>query len=300
MYNAYVNAGGVVISDPYNADKAEVVIDALFGTGMKKPLAGDFQDAAMWFNERQALHISVDIPSGLDPMTGRWVGGVKGCMADITLAMLAPKAGCFMCEGADAAGVVEVNELGVSVPLSTIGLVEPDDFRHVLEERSRNSHKGNYGHVAVVGGETGTIGAAVLAARAAIVTGAGRVTVEFMSDKAPAFDTIYPELMVADGEVDLTKTSCNVVGCGMGFSDKARKRLTDAIAAPVPLILDADALRMIADDMSLQDALLARKAHTVITRVKLPPSSAAPSKKFKPIVLVQPANSLFRPALFRF
>lgn len=99
-------------------------------------------------------------------MTGRWVGGVKGCMADITLAMLAPKAGCFMCEGADAAGVVEVNELGVSVPLSTIGLVEPDDFRHVLEERSRNSHKGNYGHVAVVGGETGTIGAAVLAARA--------------------------------------------------------------------------------------------------------------------------------------
>ena len=50
-----------------------------------------------------------------------------------------------------------MNELGVSVPLSTIGLVEPDDFRHVLEERSRNSHKGNYGHVAVVGGETGTI-----------------------------------------------------------------------------------------------------------------------------------------------
>ena len=265
MYNAYVNAGGTVISDPYNADKAEVVIDALFGTGMKKPLAGDFQDAAMWFNERQALHISVDIPSGLDPMTGRWVGGVKGCMADITLAMLAPKACCFMCEGADAAGFVEVNELGVSVPLSTLGLVEPDDFRHVLEERSRNSHKGNYGHVAVVGGETGTIGAAVLAARAAIVTGAGRVTVEFMSDKAPAFDTIYPELMVADGEIDLTKTSCNVVGCGMGFSDKARKRLADAIAAPVPLILDADALRMIADDMSLQDALLARKAHTVIT-----------------------------------
>lgn len=59
----------------------------------------------------------------------------------------------------------------------------------------------------------------------AIGDGAGRVTVEFMSDKAPAFDTIYPELMVADGEIDLTKTSCNVVGCGMGFPDKARKRL---------------------------------------------------------------------------
>lgn len=265
MYEAYTAAGGKVIADPYNADKAEVVVDALFGTGLKKPLQGDYQDAAMWFNERQALHISVDIPSGLDPMTGRWVGGVKGCMADVTLAMLAPKAGCYMCEGADAAGVVELNELGVSVPLSTIGLIEPDDFRHLLEERSRNSHKGTYGHVAVVGGETGTIGAAVLAARAAIVSGAGCVTVEFMSDKAPAFDTIYPELMVSAGEIDLTQTDCNVVGCGMGFSAKARKRLEDAIASPVPLIVDADALRMIADDVTLQDKLLARKAHTVIT-----------------------------------
>lgn len=265
MYEAYAAAGGAVIADPYNADKADVVVDALFGTGLKKPLAGEFQDAAMWFNERQALHVSVDIPSGLDSMTGRWVGGVKGCMADVTISMLAPKAGCFMCEGADAAGVVEVNELGVSVPLSTVGLIEPDDFRHVLEERSRNSHKGDYGHVAVVGGETGTIGAAILAARAAIVTGAGRVTVEFMSNKAPAFDAIYPELMIADGEIDLSKTSCNVVGCGMGFSEKARKRLRQAIEAPVPLILDADALRILAEDLSLQDALLARRAHTVIT-----------------------------------
>ncbi len=265
MFNAYTAAGGVVISDPYNAEKADVVVDALFGTGLKKPLSGDFQDAAMWFNERQALHISVDIPSGLDPMTGNWVGGVKGCMADITIAMLAPKAGCFMCVGADAAGVVEVNELGVSVPLTTVGLIEPDDFRHVLEERSRNSHKGTYGHVAVVGGETGKIGAAILAARAAIVCGAGSVTVEFMSDRAPAFDSIYPELMMAEGEIDLTKTSCNVVGCGMGFTEKARKRLADAIAAPVPLIVDADALRMIAEDNDLQDALLARRAHTVIT-----------------------------------
>ncbi len=265
MYEAYAAAGGAVIADPYNADKADVVVDALFGTGLKKPLAGEFQDAAMWFNERQALHVSVDIPSGLDSMTGRWVGGVKGCMADVTVSMLAPKAGCFMCEGADAAGVVEVNELGVSVPLSTVGLIEPDDFRHVLEERSRNSHKGDYGHVAVVGGETGTIGAAILAARAAIVTGAGRVTVEFMSNKAPAFDAIYPELMIADGEIDLSKTSCNVVGCGMGFSEKARKRLRQAIEAPVPLILDADALRILAEDLSLQDALLARRAHTVIT-----------------------------------
>ena len=118
--------GGVTIAYPYNADKASVVVDALFGTGMTKPLAGDFQDAAMWFNERQALHISIDIPSGLDPMTGNWVGGVKGCMADITICMLAPKAGCFMNVGADASGHVLIDELEVSVPLSTVGLISND------------------------------------------------------------------------------------------------------------------------------------------------------------------------------
>ena len=77
-----------------------------------------------------------------------------------------------------------------------------------------------------------------------------------MSDRAPAFDSIYPELMMAEGEIDLTKTSCNVVGCGMGFTEKARKRLADAIAAPVPLIVDADALRMIAEDNNLQAAAI--------------------------------------------
>lgn len=265
MYEAYTAAGGKVIADPYNADKAEVVVDALFGTGLKKPLSGDYQDAAMWFNERQALRISIDLPSGLDAMTGRWVGGVKGCTADITIAMLAPKAGCYMCEGADAAGTVEVCELGVSVPLTTVGLIDTDDFVHVLEERSRNTHKGTYGHVAVIGGDTGKIGAAVLAARAAIVSGAGRVTVEFMSEKAPAVDAIYPEIMTSEGELDLTQTSCNVVGCGLGFSEKAKKRLAQAIEAPVPLIVDADALRILAEDNALQDALLARRAHTVIT-----------------------------------
>lgn len=265
MYDAWCTAGGVTISDPYNADKADVVVDALFGTGLTKPLKGDYLDAAMWFNERQALHVSVDLPSGLDAMTGNWVGGAMGCRSDLTVAMFSPKAGCYMNDGADAAGLVETAELDVSVPLSTIGLIDTDDFRHILEERRRHSHKGTYGHVAVIGGDTGKIGAALLAGRAALLMGAGSVTLELMSDKAPAVDPLYPELMFADAPVDLTRTSCNVVGCGLGFSEKAKARLREAIASPVPLILDADALRMLANDLTLQDAVLARKGHTVIT-----------------------------------
>ncbi len=265
MFDAWEKCGGSTLSDPYMAEKAEIVVDALFGTGQTKPLKGDYLDAAIWFNERQAYHVSIDIPSGIDPMTGHWVGGAMGCKADLTVAIFAPKAGCYMNDGADAAGRVVVDELGLSVPLSTVGLIDPDDFKHVLEFRRKNTHKGHYGHVAVLGGETGTVGAALLAARAALTMGAGRVTVELMSDKAPAFDPVYPELMFAADPIDLTKTTCNVVGCGMGFSEKAKQRLMDAINAPVPLILDADALRMLADDLSLQDAVLARKAHTVIT-----------------------------------
>ena len=265
MFEAWTAAGGTVISDPYNADKADVVVDALFGTGLKKSLCGEYLDAAMWFNERRALRIAIDIPSGLDAMTGAWTGGIRGCSADITMAMLAPKAGCYMREGADASGIVEVNELDVSVPLSTLGVVDQSDFRHLCEPRLKNSHKGTYGHVAVLGGETGTIGAAILAARAALIMGAGRVTVELMSDKAPAVDMLYPEVMFAASPIDLSQASCIVAGCGMGFSPKAKARLREAIALNVPLILDADALRMLADDLTLQDAVLARKAHTVIT-----------------------------------
>ena len=85
-----------------------------------------------------------------------------------------------------------------------------------------------------------------------------------MSDKAPAFDPLQPELMVTD-KADLSLADTIVVGCGMGFSEKAKQRFKDAIACNVPLIIDADALRMLAEAQALQDSVLARKAHTVIT-----------------------------------
>ncbi len=265
MFRAWRDAGGALVDDPYSADKADVVVDALFGTGLKKALSGDFLDAAMWFNERQAAHVSIDVPSGLDAQTGCWVGGMKGCIADITVAMLCPKAGCFMNDGADASGRILLEELDVSVPLSTLGVIDTDDFRHVLELRARNSHKGTYGHVAVVGGERGHVGAALLAARAALKLGAGSVTVELLVENAPAVDPVCPELMIAAEPIDLTQTDCNVVGCGIGFSEKAKERVLAAIAAPVPLVLDADALRMIAQDQKMIEAMVVRKEHTVIT-----------------------------------
>lgn len=264
-YSNWVGMGGEVITDPYTTDKADVVVDALFGTGLKRALSGDYLDAALWFNEREAPHIAIDIPSGLDTMTGRWVGGIRGCIADTTVCMLAPKAGCYMNDGADASGRIAVDELDVSVPLTSLSVSDPEDFAHVLEVRPKNSHKGTFGSVCVVGGDDGFVGAAFLAARAALQIGAGRVTVEVMSESAPALDPGCPELMITKKPFDLTKTTCNIVGCGIGFSDKARARIEAALDAPVPLILDADALRILAESPAMQEKILGRTAHTVIT-----------------------------------
>ena len=202
---------------------------------------------------------------GIDAEKGNWVGGIKGCMADMTLNLISAKAGCFMNDGKDASGMVTLSELDVSVPLSSLSLIDTDDFKHILELRKYYSHKGTYGHCVVIGGDKGKVGAALLAARSALKLGAGSVTVELMTPNAPVYDPQQPELMITDEPVDLSQADVVVIGCGMGFSQKAKERLMTAIRTNVPLIIDADALTMISEDQSLEDEVLARKAHTVIT-----------------------------------
>ena len=117
----------------------------------------------------------------------------------------------------------------------------------------------------VIGGDKGKVGAALLAARAALKLGAGSVTVELMAPNAPLYDPAQPELMITDEPVDFSNADVIVIGCGLGFSQKAKERLVAAVRSDVPLIIDADALTMISQDQSLEDEVLARKAHTVIT-----------------------------------
>ena len=264
-YEAWIAKGGEVIEDPYMAPKADVVVDAMFGVGIKKAISGDFIDAALWFNERQALHMAIDVPSGIDAETGMWKGGIKGCIADMTLNLISAKAGCFMNDGKDASGMVTLSELDLSVPLSTTSLIDTDDFKHILELRKYNSYKGTYGHCVVIGGAKGKVGAAFLAARAALKMGAGTVTVELMHKDGPSFDPMCPELMVTDEPVDLSTADAIVIGCGMGFSEEAKARLIAAIETNVPVIIDADALTMIANDQELEDMGLSRRQHTVLT-----------------------------------
>lgn len=261
----WTQAGGTTYDDPYMTEKADCVVDGLFGTGLAKPITGDYLDAVLWFNERQALKVSLDIPSGLNPVTGHWTGSYPGCSADVTITFLCVKSGLYMCEGADAAGEIVLNELDVSVPLSPLSVIGTDEFPRVLRPRVKNSHKGDYGSVAVIGGTDGMIGASILAARAALISGAGRVTLECRAEHAPHVDMVYPEIMFATKPVNLEDFDAIVLGCGLGTSAEAKASVIEALNCQKPLILDADALNIIAADIKLQDMVLARRAPTVLT-----------------------------------
>ena len=261
----WTQAGGTTYDDPYMTEKADCVVDGLFGTGLAKPITGDYLDAVLWFNERQALKVSLDIPSGLNPVTGHWTGSYPGCSADVTITFLCVKSGLYMCEGADAAGEIVLNELDVSVPLSPLSVIGTAEFPRVLRPRVKNSHKGDYGSVAVIGGTDGMIGASILAARAALISGAGRVTLECRAEHAPHVDMVYPEIMFATKPVNLEDFDAIVLGCGLGTSAEAKARVIEALNCQKPLILDADALNIIAADIKLQDMVLARRAPTVLT-----------------------------------
>lgn len=261
----WTQAGGTTYDDPYMTEKADCVVDGLFGTGLAKPITGDYLDAVLWFNERQALKVSLDIPSGLNPVTGHWTGSYPGCSADVTITFLCVKSGLYMCEGADAAGEIVLNELDVSVPLSPLSVIGTDEFPRVLRPRVKNSHKGDYGSVAVIGGTDGMIGASILAARAVLISGAGRVTLECRAEHAPHVDMVYPEIMFATKPVNLEDFDAIVLGCGLGTSAEAKARVIEALNCQKPLILDADALNIIAADIKLQDMVLARRAPTVLT-----------------------------------
>jgi len=136
-----------------------------------------------------------------------------------------------------------------------------------LKPRPKDSNKGMFGTVTVIGGGSGMIGAPLLAGRAALKLGAGCVHVGMLADNAPGVDVVHPELMLhsAGDALKSTKPDVMVIGCGLGKSLAAQKLLYDALLIDVPLVLDADALNLIALRPDLRGMLHTRKAATVFT-----------------------------------
>ena len=244
-------------------ERFDIVVDALFGIGMARPLVGQFLAAVEWMN-RQALVYAIDVPSGLDADTGAWVGGVAGVCARATVTFIGDKPGLHTAHGADAAGEVIVESIGTEAPASTGHLVGIDDFGTVRLPRRRDTHKGTFGNLVVVGGGRGMVGAVLLAGRAALRLGAGRVYVDAIG--APEFrvDPACPELMFRSLP-DLDDLQAIVVGCGLGADASAQTALSAVLARGVPLVADADALNLIAADAELQRRAIGYGAPLVLT-----------------------------------
>jgi NAD(P)H-hydrate epimerase len=214
-----------------------VVVDAVLGTGLKGPASGRALELIRATREfPSAKIVAVDLPSGLG-------GGGETVRADITVTFTAPKVEHYLAQGAEeVVGRLVVAGIGAPPWLIPAGLEvsSPADFAPLFQPRKRDSHKGDFGHVLVVGGAPGKAGAAAMAGLAALRSGAGWVTVA-CSDVS----RLPPELMTEPlGGLSLERKTVVAVGPGLGINGELVSWLL--AEAPVPLVIDADGLNSIA------------------------------------------------------
>ena len=265
-------AAGVTFSDAPPAD-FDLCVDALLGIGAA--LEPEREGTARILQCLQVMHdspapcLAVDVPTGLNADTGQSLAikSGAGCArfhwtkARFTLSLLTLKPGLFTFKGRDSAGEVWFDDLGVEVTSTeppSAWLLGADSA--VTPQRPHSAHKGSYGDVAVLGGESTPsshmAGAALLAASAALNAGAGRVFVALLGDSALTVDPFQPELMFRSLEALDMRNQVVVCGCGGGGAVKAV--LPKLLSSATRLVLDADALNAIANDTSLQTLLKAR------------------------------------------
>jgi hydroxyethylthiazole kinase-like uncharacterized protein yjeF len=245
-----------------------LIIDGLFGIGLTRPITGELYKVIEQINHSGSPVLSLDIPSGLNADSGNVVGepGIA-IRATHTITFIADKPGLHTGDGRDHAGNIIVEPLAIDPLLFSTPQTQLSEvalFSRCLKLRSHNSHKGSYGDVAVVGGASGMVGAAMLAANTAAHCGAGRTYVAFIGP-APAYDSTHPELMLRDAmQIDLTRPTL-VIGPGLGNSAQASDILCKALASDKDIVIDADALNLIAQDTSLRQRLHSRSGASILT-----------------------------------
>jgi hydroxyethylthiazole kinase-like uncharacterized protein yjeF len=262
------HAGGTLTDAIPALQDWALVIDGLFGIGLQRDLTGDYAALVEYINNLDAPVLALDLPSGLDADTGR----VLGCAieADHTITFIALKPGLLTLDGPDHCGMLHVADLGLTdaVAAAPHGVLIADGvLHHLLPQRPFNSHKGTYGSAGIIGGAQGMAGAALLAGRAALKCGAGRVYVGLLDNNALLVDPLQTELMLrpADGVLRLDHLTALAVGPGLGDGPDAAEYLDWTLEQEAPLVLDADALNLAAAFNAIKDKLKQRVTTTVLT-----------------------------------
>ncbi|MDX1454931.1 MAG: NAD(P)H-hydrate dehydratase [Gammaproteobacteria bacterium] len=244
----------------------DCVIDAMFGTGLDREVEGEWRAAIEATNAAGLPVAAADIPSGLHADTGRVLGAAIA--ADLTVTFVARKAGMHTGRGPDVCGEIVFHDLGTKDfdPADRPALCDVLERRHLpglLPRRRQAGHKGEFGHLLVIAGQAGMPGAARLAAEGAMRSGVGKVSVRCHADSVLAVQAARPELMVdaLENGVPAGITAC-VAGPGLGADIWGTEAFEQALALALPMVIDADGLRLLARKPALAQHL---HADTVLT-----------------------------------
>ena len=249
----YLHTG--TVEDALSIDGADIIVDALLGSGLNRQVDGVFAEAIGLVNGSAVPVLALDIPSGLNADTGVCMG--TAVRADTTLTFIGLKRGLFTAQGPDFCGEVLFSDLATPVDIysgvsADARLIEPVEVMRNLPARPRHAHKGRYGHVLVIGGDYGYLGAALLAGCAAARAGAGLVSVATRLEHARNLPLFRPELMTVaatsarDLDTILNRVSVVAIGPGLGQSDWAMSLFAKVLQTRLPLVVDADALNLLA------------------------------------------------------
>ena len=258
-----IEAGGAVES--FAAERlreSEVVVDALFGTGLERPLEGVWRQAVEAINASGRPALALDTASGLHADSGRVLG--VAVRADVTLSFIGLKAGLFTARGREMSGLILFDDL--AIPAAVFDGLAPlarriteRNLRGLLPERPRHAHKGDAGRVLIVGGQPGMPGAAQLAGTAAYRAGAGLVTIATHPLHAPLISAARPELIChavtegVDPQTLLGAAHSVAIGPGLGQGRWGQSLWQATLTTTLPLVVDADGLRLLAAQPKRRD-----------------------------------------------
>lgn len=243
-----------------DTEEYSVIIDALFGTGLKREVTGHYREVLCSVNQMAGKKVAVDLPSGIHDTTGARMG-IAFC-ADLTVAIAFPKRGLFLQEGNVCAGKILTGDIGISSETFSEGTVtfgyEKQDLFLGFPKRKKNSHKGSYGKVLMIAGSKGMSGAAYLSAKAAYAVGAGLVQIYTHEENRVILQQLLPEAIITtydtfDSE-QLEKliqwADLIGIGCGLGKSDTAERVMQYTLKrALVPCVVDADGINILSKHM---------------------------------------------------
>ncbi len=242
--------------EPRLLEQDGIIVDALLGTGLRGGVREQMSRLIRDINTAGRPVLALDVPSGLDSDTGMALG--DAVRADCTITFVGLKTGLFVGDGPQFAGTVFFDDLGlgaslVNSPPARIERIVETEIERALPRRARSAHKGDFGRVLIVGGGVGMPGAARLAGEACLRVGAGMVTVAVAPQNVAAVSAGRPELIclpwAEPGELGeaLERAELIAIGPGLGRTDWARAALHTVLGAGKPLVLDADALNLIAE-----------------------------------------------------